>query len=68
MIVLRCAHCLRRLDAFATRCECPSGSSIRRFLLILARRYPAPILERVILAIGIAAMLAQTLLIVWALS
>ena len=41
---------------------------IRRAILMLARRYPAPILERVILAIGIAAMLAQTLLIVWALS
>ena len=42
--------------------------TIRRALLALARRFPTPILERIIVGLGIAAMLAQTLLIVWALS
>ena len=38
---------------------------IRRAVFMLARRYPAPILERVIVGLGIAAIIAQTLLIVW---
>lgn len=41
---------------------------IRLALLTLARRYPAPILERVILALGVAAVIGQSVVIVWALS
>ena len=41
---------------------------IRRAILVLARRYPAPILERFIIGLGLLATLVQTLLIVWILS
>ena len=41
---------------------------IRRAILMLARRYPAPILERLIVGLGIVAIIVQTVLIVWALS
>ena len=41
---------------------------IARILITLARRYPAPILERCIVGLGLLVILVQTLLIVWILS
>ena len=41
---------------------------IRHLVVALIRRYPAPILERCIVGLGLLATLAQTLLIVWILS
>ena len=41
---------------------------IRHLVVALIRRYSAPILERVIIGMGLLVILAQTLLIVWILS
>ena len=41
---------------------------IRHVVLTLVRRYRAPILERLIVSLGLLAIVIQTLLIVWILS
>ena len=41
---------------------------IRHLLFTVVRRFPAPILERLIVGLGLLAILLQTLLIVWILS
>ena len=41
---------------------------IERIVVALVRHYPAPLLERLIVGLGLLATLMQTLLIVWMLS